>query len=362
MDSTKVEIFGSNYFLPQNVWISLLVLAGAVIVGLLIYGIIVFIYTRIQKRKEISERILTLQLSHLKPPLRSLLPAFIVFFVLPGVWFPKEYKYIIVHIVDFWLIISLAWMFIKVVVAARVIMLSKYQWEGTGNLKARRVHTQFRIIERVIKAIIVLIAISAYLMTFEKVREVGVSILASAGIIGIIIGFAAQKTLGQLFAGVLIAFSQPIRLDDVVIVEGEWGRIEEITLTYVVVRIWDLRRLIVPITYFLEKPFQNWTRSSSEIIGSVYIYSDYTVPVEKIREKFLSLLESNDKWNKKTAGMVVLNLTEKTVEIRGIMSADDSGAAFDLRCYIREKLLEYLQENFPASLPKTRIEIDKQRE
>ena len=197
------------------------------------------------------------------------------------------------------------------------------------------------------------------LMTFSAVRQIGVSILASAGILGVVLGFAAQKTLGNLIAGIQIALAQPIRLDDAVVVENEWGWIEEITLTYVVVRIWDLRRLVLPISYFIEKPFQNWTRNSADILGSVFIYADYTVPVEEVRAELGRILKESPHWDKKVNVLQVTDATEHTVKLRALMSAADSPTAWNLRCETREKLLEFLQKKYPQSLPRTRVELQK---
>jgi small-conductance mechanosensitive channel len=195
------------------------------------------------------------------------------------------------------------------------------------------------------------------LMTFEKVRQLGTTILASAGIIGIIFGIAAQRTIGTFIAGLQIAFTQPIRIDDVVIVENEWGRIEEITLTYVVVRIWDLRRLIVPITYFIEKPFQNWTRVTADILGAVYIHVDYTVPVEAVRAELQKILKEAQLWDGKVCVLQVTNTSEQAIELRALMSAADASTAWSLRCYVREKLVEFIQKNYPDSLPKLRASL-----
>ncbi len=174
---------------------------------------------------------------------------------------------------------------------------------------------------------------------------------------GIIIGFAAQRSLGNLLAGFQIAFTQPIRLDDAVLVEGEFGNIEEITLTYVVVRIWDERRLVLPINYFIEKPFQNWTRKTSELLGVVMLYTDYTIPVESLRLELTRLLQSSSLWDGKVNGIQVTDATSTTIQLRALMSARNSGEAFDLRCYVRENLIRYIKENYPESLPKTRAEI-----
>jgi small-conductance mechanosensitive channel len=179
-------------------------------------------------------------------------------------------------------------------------------------------------------------------MTFEKIRQFGISIMASAGVIGIIVGFAAQRSIATLFAGIQIAITQPIRLDDVVIVENEWGWIEEITLTYVVVRVWDLRRLVLPITYYIERPFQNWTRVSADILGTVFLYMDYTVPVRVIREELQKIVKGSALRDGKVCGVQVTDATQQTIEVRALVSAADSSKAWDLRCLVREKLLEFL--------------------
>ena len=225
------------------------------------------------------------------------------------------------------------------------------------NLKARKVYTQFRVLERIIIFTVILIATAIALMTFDGIKRIGISLFASAGVAGIIIGFAAQKLLGSILAGFQIALTQPIRIEDVVIVENEWGWIEEITLTYVVVRTWDKRRLIVPTTYFIEKPFQNWTRVSADILGTVFIYTDYQVPIGELRKEFTRILEESNLWDGKVNVMQVTNATEKTVEIRALMSTVDSPTGWDLRVLVREKLISFLQENYPRSLPRMRVEM-----
>ncbi|MHC4719751.1 MAG: mechanosensitive ion channel family protein [Planctomycetota bacterium] len=204
---------------------------------------------------------------------------------------------------------------------------------------------------------VVILAAGTMLMTFPKVRQLGTTILASAGIIGIVVGMAAQRTIGTFIAGIQIAVTQPIRVDDVVIVENEWGRIEEITLTYVVVKIWDLRRLIVPITYFIEKPFQNWTRKTADILGTVFIYVDYTVPFDAMREQLQKILNESELWDKKVCVLQVTNATERTVEVRALMSAADASTAWSLRCEVREKLIEFIRNKYPQALPKFRAEL-----
>jgi small-conductance mechanosensitive channel len=254
-------------------------------------------------------------------------------------------------------IFSVAWLVVKLSYVGESLILMQYKVDVTDNLQARRVHTQIQILKKVVIVIVGIVALATMLMTFEKVRQLGTSILASAGIIGIIVGIAAQRSIATLLAGLQMAITQPIRLDDVVIVEGEWGRIEEITLTYVVVRIWDLRRLIIPMTYFLEKPFQNWTRVSAELLGTVFLYVDYTVPVHAVRTELHRILENSKLWDGRVCVLQVTNATERTVELRALMSAPDSSSAWELRCEVREKLIEFVQKNYPDGLPKVRGEL-----
>ncbi len=265
------------------------------------------------------------------------------------------------HLLNVLLISSIAWLLMRSVAFGKAQILNRYDMDSKDNLDARRVYTQFKIIERIVNFLIIILAISLMLMTFKSIRNFGISLLASAGFAGIIIGFAAQKLLATILAGLQIAITQPIRLDDVVIIEKEWGWIEEITLTYVVVRIWDKRRLIVPTTYFIEKPFQNWTRKSSDILGTVYIYADYTLPISDIRKELTRIVKDDKNWDGKVNVLQVTDATEKIVEIRALVSAADSPSAWDLRVNVREKLIEYLQKNHPEALPKTRISFDNRQ-
>jgi small-conductance mechanosensitive channel len=255
--------------------------------------------------------------------------------------------------------VTISWLFIKFTYILDDYVYDKFAIDTKDNLRARKIRTQLGVLKRIVIVIVLIVAIGTMLMSFEKVRQLGGAILASAGIIGIVVGIAAQKTIGTFIAGLQIAFSQPIRLDDVVIVENEWGRIEEITLTYVVVKIWDLRRLIVPITYFIEKPFQNWTRVTADILGTVFIYVDYTVPIEEIRKQLRTILQGSNLWDEKVCVLQVTNTTEKTIELRALMSANDASTAWSLRCYVREKLIEFIKDNYPASLPRFRASVEK---
>jgi len=258
-------------------------------------------------------------------------------------------------------IAAIAWLALQLVSHGKGILLKKYDIHAKDNLKARKVLTQFSVIQKIINFIIILIALSLILLKFDGIRKVGISLLASAGIAGVILGFAAQKMLSTIIAGLQIAFTQPIRLDDVVIVENEWGWIEEITLTFVAVRLWDKRRLIVPTTYFIEKPFQNWTKTTSEILGTVFIYTDYTVPIDSLRAQLKKIVETDKYWDGKVQVLQVTDATEKTIQLRALVSARNSPDAWELRVNVREKLIRFLQENHPECLPKTRININEQK-
>ena len=256
-------------------------------------------------------------------------------------------------------VIVFAWLISRVINLVSIIVERQLKTDKVDNLQERKILTQFAYINKIIYFILILITVSVILLSFEQVRQVGLSLLASAGITSIIIGLAAQKTISNLIAGFQIAFTQPIRLDDVVIVEGEWGRVEEITLTYVVIRIWDWRRLIVPLTNFIEKPFQNWTRDKSELLGSVSLWVDYTIPVDEIRIEMQRLLNASPLWDKKIEVLQVIDSSEKAMHIRGLMTSKNSQDSWDLRCFVREGLIKYIQENHPESLPKLRIDTNQ---
>lgn len=253
------------------------------------------------------------------------------------------------------LIVAIGHVLYRMVEAVSELVLERFRIDVADNREARAVHTQVSVLRKVAASAIVLFAFAGVLMVFDEVRQVGATMLASAGVAGIVIGFAAQRSLGMLLAGFQIALTQPIRIDDVVIVEGEWGKIEEITLTYVVVAIWDQRRHIVPITFFLEKPFQNWTRTTVELLATVELYVDYNFPIEALREKLTNLLNASKLWDKRANVLQVTDAKEHTVQIRALMSAANAGAAFDLRCEVREGLLRFLQQEHPEGLPRMRL-------
>ena len=248
----------------------------------------------------------------------------------------------------------IGWAAIIALHIAADLYLRRFRLDIDDNLLARKHNTQVRVLTRTIDVLLVMLTLSAALMTFPAVRQYGVSLFASAGVAGIVAGLAARPVLSNLMAGVQLAMTQPIRLYDAVIVENEYGTIEEITSTYVVVKLWDLRRMIVPLTYFIEKPFQNWTRENSSLIGNVMMYLDYRAPVGIIRQKFRDIVKESKLWDGQTAALQITDFKEGTMELRLLMSARSSGAAFDLRCEVREKLIDFIQHEHPEALPHSR--------
>lgn len=226
------------------------------------------------------------------------------------------------------------------------------------NLAARRIQTQTKVLARVAKGAVMLAALAFILMTFPRAKQLGASLLASAGIAGLVFGLAAKSVFGNLLAGLQIAMAQPIRLDDVLIIQGEWGRVEEITSTYVVLKIWDERRLVIPLQWFIENPFQNWTRTSASILGTVMLWVDFTLPVNDLREKATAMCKASAHWDGRVCGVQVVETTERTMQIRVLVSAKDSGKAFDLRCELREGLIAWLQKTYPQSLPRVRALVE----
>lgn len=255
------------------------------------------------------------------------------------------------------LIFGIGMLLVRLVRVLEDLLRQRVQMDVADNLRARKIHTQFRILRQVLTLIIWLLAGSAILLQFDGFRQFGRGLLASAGIASIVLGFAAQRTLGNLIAGFQIAITQPIRLDDVVVVENEWGRIEEITLTYVVVKIWDDRRLVLPISYFLENPFTNWTRRTAEILGTVFLHVDYSVPLDALRTELDKLVKDHEDWDGRVAEIVAFESRPTTLEIRALVSSRDSSAAWRLRCHVREGLVTFLQQNYPTALPRFRAEV-----
>jgi small-conductance mechanosensitive channel len=252
------------------------------------------------------------------------------------------------------LIAAVTWLASSVFRGLRQGVTSQHRVDVEDNIEARRIHTQARVLARTAQTIVVIAGLSMMLMTFPGARQVGASLLASAGVLGIVAGLAARPVFSNLIAGLQLALAQPIRLDDVLIVNGEWGRVEEITGTYVVMRIWDERRMIIPLQWFIENPFQNWTRTTAQIHQAVYLYVDFSTPLEPLRAELERVVKAAPEWDGRTAQLVVVDATEQAMKLRALVSSRASGPAFDLGCKVREALFTLLARDYPQFLPTLR--------
>ncbi len=343
----------------RNLLISGGLLAGAIVIGLLAHYILFQLierFARIRSRQG-GEPGGVAFVNRSRTPARVILPLLALVFAAPFAPLPAHLKEILEHTLEMGVIASVGWGVIILVQLLGDMVFARYTIDVSDNLTARRIRTQTQVLQRTAVVIVTVITVAIMLMTFPAVRHIGTSLLASAGLAGLIVGMAARTTLTNVIAGIQVALSQPIRIDDAVVVEGEWGWIEEIDSSYVVVRIWDLRRLIVPLSYFIEKPFQNWTRTRADLLGTVMLYTDFTAPVEEIRQELLRILQSTKLWDGKVWVLQVTDVTEKSMQLRALMSARNGPEAFDLRCYVRENLVKFLTEKYPQCLPQVRNQI-----
>ena len=294
-------------------------------------------------------------------PARLVLPLV----ALQAVWqaAPDDLRFIgnVRHLNGLLLIASATWLAVRAVSGFAEGIVKQHPSDVKDNLQARRILTQSRVLARTANSLLLVAGAALMLMTFPGARQVGASLLASAGVIGIVAGLAAKPVFSNLIAGLQIALAQPIRLDDVLVVEGEWGRVEEINGTFVVLRIWDDRRLILPLTYFIEHPFQNWTRHDSKLLGSIFLNVDYGMPLAPLRAEVERIVNAAPEWDRRFFNLRVTDATERTMQLRVLCTAASSALAFDLRCTVREGLIEFMQREYPQFLPKMRIEGDEAR-
>ena len=295
---------------------------------------------------------------NIQPAARLALPLLALLLVFQAA--PDDLRFIanVRHLTGLLLIAATTWLLVRAISGFADGVLAQHPSDVADNLQARRVLTQTRVLARTAMTVVMVAGGAMMLMTFPGARQVGASLLASAGVIGIVAGLAAKPVFSNLIAGLQIALAQPIRIDDVLVVEGEWGRVEEITGTFVVLKIWDERRLILPLSYFIEKPFQNWTRHSAQLLGSVFIYLDYGMPLAPLREEVERIVKAAPEWDGRFFNLRVTDTTERTMQVRVLCTAATSGLAFDLRCSVREGLIEFMQREYPQFLPKMRIEAD----
>ena len=328
---------------------------AAVLAGLLAHYAVYKLIQRVSRRRgTFSANAIALNTSR---PTRALLVLIALSIVFPMLGLSGWIAGPVRHALQIAYIVVLAWLAFGIVETFNAFVRHRLPEDLQDDVRARRTRTQLHLIRRIVIALILFGALAAILMTFPNIRTIGAGLFASAGLAGLALGMAARPTLGNLIAGVQIALTEPIRIGDIVVVEGEWGRVWEVNTTYVIIRLWDLRHLVVPLSYFIEQPFQNWTRYSSELIGAVLIYADYSVPVEQLREEYTRVLDSSPLWDGKVMTVQVTDAREHTIELRFLMSAANPTATFDLRCYVREKMIEYLRREHSYALPLTRTAL-----
>jgi small-conductance mechanosensitive channel len=344
--------------LSQQDWLYAIFLFSAVVV----FGNgIHYLVFRLLRRQQAatSRRSLGIQ-RFLAWPARAVFLSIGLLIVLPFVpRIPPWWLDRIEEVVQCMLVLFIGWLAVGGVYVFQAVTLSRFDTTVADNLRARKVHTQMQFFRRILIAIVVIVDAGALFWSLHDQRlwNYGTGLLASAGLASVVIALAAKSTASNLIAGMQIAMSEPIRIDDVVVLQGEWGRIEEITSTYVVVKIWDERRLVVPLSFFIEQPFENWTRRTGDLLGAAFLYVDYSVPVEPLRVELQRIVKESPLWDKRVCGMQVTNLTDRSMELRCLMSSSGSSQLFDLRCLVREKMIEFLRDNYPQALPTLRFEM-----
>jgi small-conductance mechanosensitive channel len=342
----------SNQMSPY-LW-NVIVAATAIILGLIIKYIITWLLKYYTRHEEDAYSLFRSIVIHISTPLTSFIQLFLMGIAIPYMRMNKEFRHPIGHTIGILLTISFASLLISSIRVLEDYVYNRYDLSKTDNLKERKVRTQLQFLRKVVVATIIFITICLILLSFESLRKIGTGLLTGVGIGGIVVGFAAQSSLGNLLAGFQIAFTQPLRIDDVLVVEGEWGRVEDITLTYVVLRIWDQRRLILPISYFIQKPFQNWTRISADILGTVFLYMDYSIPLGPLRTEYDRLVTASPLWDGRAKALQMTDSKEHVVVIRLLFSTRNSSDSSDLQYYLRENMITFIQQNYPDSLPKVR--------
>ena len=338
-----------SYLFSKESWLAYLVIpAVAILVGVLLSWTLLALLKLSNKRN--PSKIKQQLILRLKKPLVLLVP---LLFLRPVISY--------FHFATFWeklaeafIIFCFSWILIGLVLALEQVVKDKFETDGDHVASERRALTQLRFLKSIAMVVIVTIAVSAVLWNIPSARQLGNTILTSAGVLGIIVGVAAQKSISNLIVGFQMAFTQALKIDDEVVIEGEFGNVEDITLTYVVVRTWDWRRLVLPLNYFNDKHFVNWTFNSRPLIASVYLYVDYTLPVEELREKLMDLLKQDERWDRNVADLEVTDTNNKTMEVRASFSVANATDAWNLRCKVREVLVAYIKERYPEALPKLR--------
>ncbi|WP_339107643.1 mechanosensitive ion channel domain-containing protein [Thioclava sp. GXIMD4216] len=351
-DAVSTAVDHASRYLPD--WaVSTLVLAMCLLLALALHRVVRSMLDRMVRNRDLFWRSLVGRSTR---PLRLLMIVLALGIGISVAPLSEGAARLISHLLLIAFILCLAWIAHTALYIWTTLHMRRFKLDAEDNLLARKHVTQARILLRVANVAIVVLAVAAALMTVPAVRQYGVSLLAAGGAAGIVVGLALQPILKNLIAGIQLALTQPIRIDDALIVEGEWGWVEEITSTYVVLKLWDWRRLVVPLSYFIEQPFQNWTRENAELIGTCMFYLDHSAPIADLRKAGQKIAEDNRLWDGKVYAMQVTDFRERVMEVRVLVSARTAPRVFDLRCEMREGLIDYIQREIPSALPKTRAE------
>jgi small-conductance mechanosensitive channel len=327
----------------------------AVLAGLVVHRIVHWLFSRWSRLQ--GGTLASAIVRRLARPSAYIFPLLAVMVVVPNLTLPASWKHPLFHTVGLLAIAGIGWAMVALVRLWGDVVVARHRIDVEDNLLARQLGTRVDILARTATTLVVLIAIGMMLMTFPEIRALGTTILASAGVVGIVGGLAARPLFENLVAGIQLALTQPIRLDDVVIVAGQYGKIEEIHSTYIVVQLWDLRRLVVPLTYFLENPIENWTRRTANLMGEVYVYADWSLDVDALRAEIPKIVARSPLWDSKFENCQVTDVTERAIQIRALVTARNSGELFDLRCFVREEIVKFIREKQPAAMPKLRVEV-----
>ena len=339
----------------HSLWLVAATVAFALLVGTAVYAVCLHLLGRFGGQAVAARR------ARARRPV-FLLAVFVAATVsLPALSLPAAIHAPVEHVLSLCLIALLAWAATTALAVAEDVLSRRYDVSLADNLLARKIQTRFGVLRRTAAAVVVVLAFAAMLMTFPQVRVLGGSLLASAGLVGVIAGLAAQPVLTNLFAGLQIALTQPIRIDDVVVINGYWGKVEEIDLAYVVVRVWDLRRLVLPLTYLLQNPFENWTYRNAQLLGYVYVYADYTVDVDALRAELQRILRASPEWDGATWNLQMTGADERTVQLRALFGARDSNDRWNLMVRVQEELIRYLRTHAPEQLPRDRVTLEPHR-
>jgi small-conductance mechanosensitive channel len=353
----------------QHVWVTptevdaivaLVWIAIAILFGVAVHRVVYWLFQRWAKQR--ADGFAAAVVRRTCRPASYIFPLIAILTVIPNLNLPERWKLDTVHAAGILTIGGIAWTIIATIRLWADVVVARHRIDVEDNLLARQLGTRVDILARVMIILTMMIALGMMLMTFPAIRALGTTLLASAGVLGIVAGLAARPLFENLVAGIQLAITQPIRLDDVVIVEKQYGRIEEIHSTYVIVRVWDLRRLVVPLTYFITTPFENWTRKTANLMGEVFVSADWMLDVEALRAEIPKIVARSPLWDKQFSNLQVTDATEHAMQVRALVTARNSADLWDLRCFVREEIVAFIREHQPEAFPRARVELPPQAE